>query len=98
MTVKLNEAGYRRARRLIDDGNYVLDDRGAWSEHQPATRQENAFIEQSGWEAYRRWHAPARHAGRAAEPPGRVIGGHVRRSIRRCACCTRSSCNRSGTA
>src|SRR5258705_12590073 len=56
MAVKLNEAGYRYARQLIEDGRYVLDDRDAWSEDQPSAQQENEFIEQHGWDEYRRWH------------------------------------------
>lgn len=56
MAVKLNESGYRHARQLIEDGHHVLDDRDAWSEHRPSTRQENEFIERHGIQEYRRWH------------------------------------------
>lgn len=56
MAAKLNESGYRHARQLIEDGQYVLDDRDAWSEHQPSTRQENEFIEKHGFAEYGRWH------------------------------------------
>ncbi|MGI5238534.1 hypothetical protein [Dactylosporangium sp. CA-139066] len=56
MAVTLNDAGYRHARQLIEAGRSVLDDRDAWSEHQPSARQENAFIEEHGWVEYGRWH------------------------------------------
>jgi hypothetical protein len=56
MAVKLNEHGYHHAQKLIEDGRYVLDERDAWSEHQPSTRRENEFIEQHGMDEYQRWH------------------------------------------
>ncbi len=56
VAVKLNERGYQHARKLVEDGQYVLDDRDEWSEHQPSTRQENEFIEQHGYGEYGRWH------------------------------------------
>jgi hypothetical protein len=56
MTARINESGYRHARRLIENGHYVLDGREAWSEHQPSARHENEFIELHGIGEYRRWH------------------------------------------
>jgi hypothetical protein len=56
MTVKLHEPGYNRAKKLVGDGRAVLDERDAWSEHQPTAAQENAFIEERGWAEYGRWH------------------------------------------
>lgn len=41
MTVKLNNRAFDHAKSLIRDGKYVIDDRDAWSEHQPSTRQDN---------------------------------------------------------
>jgi hypothetical protein len=35
---------------------YVLDDRDAWSEHQPSAEQENRYIEQHGFDEYARWY------------------------------------------
>jgi hypothetical protein len=54
MAVRLNDTGYRHARELIENGRYVVDERDAWSEHQPSTQQENEFIEQHGIGEYRR--------------------------------------------
>jgi hypothetical protein len=56
MTVKLNERAYRHAKKLVHDGNVVIDERDAWSEHQPSARQENQYIEEHGWAAYGRWY------------------------------------------
>jgi hypothetical protein len=56
MTVRLNERGYDHARRLIEDGRYVLDERDEWSEHQPSTRRENEFIAEHGIGEYQKWH------------------------------------------
>jgi hypothetical protein len=56
MTVKLNEPGYAHARKLIEAGSFVVDERDDWSEHQPSADDENRFIEDHGWSEYRRWH------------------------------------------
>jgi hypothetical protein len=56
MAVKLHNPGYDHAKKLIADGSVVLDDRDAWSDHQPTAAQENAFIEEHGWAQYGRWH------------------------------------------
>jgi hypothetical protein len=56
MAVKLNERAYQFAKRLVADGSYVLDERDAWSEHQPSTRQENEFIAAHGLGEYAKWH------------------------------------------
>jgi hypothetical protein len=56
MTVKLNQRGYEHASTLIRDGKAVLDERDDWSEHRPSSQEENAFIQQHGWDQYGRWH------------------------------------------
>jgi hypothetical protein len=56
MAVVLNKQAYQHAQRLIDAGRVVLDDRDAWSEHQPSTQQENKFIEEHGLKEYRKWY------------------------------------------
>lgn len=56
MAVKLNERGFDHAKRLIARGRYVIDDRDAWSEHQPSTQKQNEFIRQYGYAEYARWH------------------------------------------
>ena len=56
MAVRLHRPGYDYAQRLVGEGKVVLDDRDAWSEHQPSTAEENAFIEAHGYAEYGRWH------------------------------------------
>jgi hypothetical protein len=56
MAVTLNRRAYNHARKLIDDGRFVLDERDMWSEHQPSARQENEFIEQHGIGEYAKWY------------------------------------------
>jgi hypothetical protein len=56
MTVRLNERAYRHAKQVVRDGNVVLDDRDAWSEHRPSAAQENDYLEEYGLLAYGRWY------------------------------------------
>ena len=56
MPVRLNRSAYDHARTLVEAGNAVVDERDAWSEHQPSTREENEFIAAHGMRAYARWH------------------------------------------
>jgi hypothetical protein len=56
MAVKLNEAALEQAKELIQARKVVLDERDAWSEHQPDAAKENHFIARHGLEAYGRWH------------------------------------------
>jgi hypothetical protein len=53
--LKLNETAYDHARQLIAAGNAVLDDRDAWSDHQPSAQRENDFIRDHGWREYGHW-------------------------------------------
>jgi hypothetical protein len=56
MGVKLNEAAFEQAKTLIRERKVVIDERDAWSEHQPNAAAENRFIERHGLQAYGRWH------------------------------------------
>jgi hypothetical protein len=55
MTVKLNDRGYEHAKRLIEKGKFVGDERDAWGEHHPSTRIEKEFIEKKGFAEYGKW-------------------------------------------
>ena len=55
MTVKLNERAYEHAKRLIEEGKFIDDERDAWSDHHPSTRTENEFIEENGFSEYSKW-------------------------------------------
>jgi hypothetical protein len=56
MTVKLNGRAYDYAKALIEDGNFVFDERDAWSEHRPTAQRENEFTRQYGMSGYGRWY------------------------------------------
>jgi hypothetical protein len=56
MAVKLSASSYEFAQERIKQGHYVIDDRDAWSEHQPTAAQENEFIEAHGWSDFGKWH------------------------------------------
>jgi hypothetical protein len=56
MAVKLNDRAFEHAKSLIKNGDYVIDDRDAWSEHKPSRQQENVYIEAHGFDDYGRWH------------------------------------------
>jgi hypothetical protein len=55
MTVKLNRRAYEHAKRLIEEGKFIDDERDAWSDHHPSTRTENEFIEKNGFLEYSKW-------------------------------------------
>jgi hypothetical protein len=56
MAVTLNKRAFNHGRTLVNAGRAVRDDRDAWSEHQPSTEEENAFIARHGFAEYGRWH------------------------------------------
>jgi hypothetical protein len=56
MAVKLKQASFDHAKALVDQGRFVIDERDAWSEHQPSTADENRFIEEHGWAEFGLWH------------------------------------------
>jgi hypothetical protein len=56
MAIQLNQSAFRHARKLINEGKFVSDERDAWSEDQPSTQEENEFIRKHGFEEYGKWH------------------------------------------
>jgi hypothetical protein len=56
MAVKLNNKAFDHAKTLIHEGKVVLDERDAWSEHQPSAEEENKFIKQHGFGEYGKWY------------------------------------------
>jgi hypothetical protein len=56
MAIKLSRRSYEHAQQLVKQGKVILDERDDWSEHQPSSAEENAFIGEHGWEEYGRWH------------------------------------------
>ena len=55
MTVKLNERAFKHAKRLIEEGKFVDDEREAWSDHHSSTQIEEEFIEKNGLFEYGKW-------------------------------------------
>jgi hypothetical protein len=56
MAVKLNKRAYDHAKKLIQAGDFVLDERDDWSEHQPTPAQENAYIKEHEFGEYASWY------------------------------------------
>jgi len=53
-TYQVNDDAVRRARKLIDDGDY--DDTTEWSDAAPSTEQANEVLETKGWAEFAAWH------------------------------------------
>ena len=56
MAVKLNKTAFKYSKELVSEGKVVIDQRDAWSEHQPSTQEENRFIQLHGFGEYAKWH------------------------------------------
>jgi hypothetical protein len=56
MTIKMNKRGFEHAKRLIEKGSYVFDEKDMWSEHQRSAQEENKYIEENGFEEFGNWH------------------------------------------
>jgi hypothetical protein len=54
--LKLNEDAFAFAVQLVKQGHFIADGKGAWSEHQPPTDEENEFIRLHGFSEYAKWH------------------------------------------
>ena len=50
----VHKAGVAKARKLIDAGDY--DDSTEWSDAAPSTDEENALIDEHGYDGYGEWH------------------------------------------
>jgi hypothetical protein len=70
MAVKLNRKAFEHAKQLIRNGHVAMDERDAWSEHQPSAEKENEFIRRHGFETYARWHLGI-HDGKSEHTKGR---------------------------
>jgi hypothetical protein len=56
MAVILNKRAFEHAKRLVEKGSYVFDEKDLWSEHQPSAQEENEYIEETGFEEFGKWH------------------------------------------
>lgn len=55
MAVKLNKKGYDHAGKLIRQRHFVVDEKDAWSEHEPSTQKRNEFLGEHGYGEYEKW-------------------------------------------
>ena len=53
--IELNEAAFEFAKKMIKEGNYLLD-QGDWHLENPDTEEQDQFIMEEGMEAYGLWH------------------------------------------
>jgi hypothetical protein len=56
MAVILNKNAFEHAKRLIEKGSYVFDEKDMWSEQLPSAQEENEYIEEYGFEQYGKWY------------------------------------------
>ena len=56
MVVILNKTSVEHAKRSVEQGRYVFDEKDKWSEHQPSAKEENEYIEKHGFEEYGKWY------------------------------------------
>jgi hypothetical protein len=56
MAAKLSQSAFKHAQSLVRRKKFVVDERDAWSEHQPSTRDENEFLRTHGFGEYAKWH------------------------------------------
>jgi|ERR1700682_1387137 hypothetical protein len=61
MAVKLNKKAFEHAKALVLLGEYVYDERDAWSDHQPSAEDENDFIRRHGLDQYAKWYLGIDH-------------------------------------
>jgi hypothetical protein len=54
--VELNEVAFTFAIKLIKQGQFIADGKGAWSKHRPSPDKENEFIRLHGFTQYAEWH------------------------------------------
>ena len=53
-TYRVNRAGLKHAKELIDARQYRV--RSRWNEVQPRARDQNAFLKTHSWDEYAAWH------------------------------------------
>jgi len=54
--LKLNEDAFAFAVQLVNQGHFIADGKGGWSEHRTTTDEENEFIRLHGFSEYAKWH------------------------------------------
>src|SRR5262249_38665743 len=55
-SIELNENAFTFVAKLIKEGQFVVDGKGAWTKHRPSVAEENEFIRLHGFVQYAKWH------------------------------------------
>ena len=55
-SIQLNEDALAFGAKLIKEGRFIADHKGAWTEHRSSAAEENEFIRLHGFGAYGNWH------------------------------------------
>jgi hypothetical protein len=56
MAVTLNTRAFEHAKKLIEQGGVVVDERDMWSEHQPSAKDKNEYLKAHGFGEYGKWY------------------------------------------
>lgn len=56
MAIELNDQAFKHAQWLIEQGEFVNDERDEWRECQPSVDDENVFIDENGFGEYGKWY------------------------------------------
>jgi hypothetical protein len=52
----VNKRAFEHAKRLIEKGSYVFDEKDMWSEHKPSAQEENEYIKKYNFDEYGKWY------------------------------------------
>ena len=52
LTIKLNKRAFEHAKRLIEKGSYVFDEKDMWSGYKPSAQEENEYIKKYNFDEY----------------------------------------------
>ncbi len=67
MSIDANREAVEYARQLIEDGKFVNDKHGEWTEINPDTEAQNAYIHEHGMEGFGKWHLGIKVGGSYGE-------------------------------
>jgi hypothetical protein len=56
VATKLNRSALTHAKKLVEQGKVVRDERDDWSEHAPSADDENVFLDKHDFAEYSKWH------------------------------------------
>ena len=56
VTFALSLLYFEHAKKLIEQGKFVFDEKDMWSEHQPSAQDENEYLRAHGFGEYGKWY------------------------------------------